>query len=91
MVEKKDSTLSNPYDYSLVIESVIKQYQTLEKLDPKNELLNVIGDIQNGHFLRNHEFFKRYPPYGKLGSGMERDRTALVSYYKDLEKAIQSK
>jgi len=78
----------NPYkEYHSSIRLVVKKYQILQKINPKDELLTLLKDVKENEFTITEEFLNKY----YCGYKKECIHPALDvfgQYYLHLESAI---
>ena len=78
----------NPYkEYHSSIRLVVKKYQILQKINPKDELLTLLKDVKENEFTITEEFLNKYY-CGDKKECIHPSLDVFGQYYLHLESAI---
>jgi len=76
-------------DREATIRMIIGEYQTLQKLNPKNKLLKLVEKVDSTGFDTTKSFFRKYSELKKgHKSGNGKFVSMAIGYYFDLNKEI---
>ena len=74
-------------DYHSAVALVISEYQDLQRLNPKHELLGLLKNVDSKSFIKTREFVERYAPKDSR-EGLGREIQTLGKGYLEFKKAV---